>query len=488
MSDRSSEKTSKKNVDQTLRRTAFGLGLLAIVVAAIPSLHSKVNAVSTETSAMIAPVPALQGLNHDEMVARASLKLDHIPEVRTQLGAPSFDRAGFLADQDNRIADEFNIPEGLEERVGFWFDIYTQYDSNKKVIHHALYPWIIYKVIDVEPIVNASFPRRRWMRNEVANNLVKKELAAVRKALVSISKKSRASDLTSARLTADEISVRDALMKLGPNVSKIARKSLREVRVQTGQRDFMAEGLQTAPRYMTVMEEIFKKHRLPIELTRLPLVESSFNKHAQSKVGAMGVWQFMESSGKKQRLIVNDVVDERKSVFKSTHAAANQLKENHMILHRSWPLAVTAWNHGPSGVRKAYRAAKTKDLPTIIEVYHSKRFGFATENFYAEFLAALHTERYSNEIFPGLPKHAPLMVQEIVLTRKVRSDEILKVAAITVDEFIGMNPEFAKLIKTNKPLARGYRIHIPSDSRSAIEYMMSGDAKDKRLVGDNRRP
>lgn len=470
----------------------MGLGLAAIAVSAIPTIHSHMSAskltvaaISRPHLALSAPAATLPGLNHDEMLARADLKLNHVPEVRNHLLAPSFDRGSILVDHDERISDEFNIPEGLHERVGFWFDIYTQFDSNKKVIHHALYPWIIYKVIDVEPIVNASFPRRRWMRNEVANNLVKKELAAVRKALVSVSKKTRAADLKSERLTPDEILVRDALTKLGSNVAKLARKSLREVRVQTGQRDFMAEGLQTAPRYMTAMEDVFRKHRLPIELTRLPLVESSFNKHAQSKVGAMGVWQFMESSGKKQRLVVNDVVDERKSVFKSTHAAANQLKENHMILHRSWPLAVTAWNHGPSGVRLAYRAARTKDLPTIIEVYHSKRFGFATENFYAEFLAALYTERYSAEIFPGLPKQAPLLVQEIRLTRKVSVEEILRVSTISLDEFVAINPDLAKLVKIRRPLQAGLRILIPTDARSAVDNLMSGEVGKKRIVGKN---
>ncbi|RYF36199.1 MAG: hypothetical protein EOO38_28005, partial [Cytophagaceae bacterium] len=56
-------------------------------------------------------------------------------------------------------------------------------------------------------------------------------------------------------------------------------------------------------------------------------------------------------------MIVNDSIDERRSPFKASEAAARLLKENHLILRRSWPLAVTAWNHGPGGVRKAAKAS-----------------------------------------------------------------------------------------------------------------------------------
>ena len=94
-----------------------------------------------------------------------------------------FDRAAILADDDMRIDDAFAISPGLNERVGFWFDIYSRYDSHKRVIHHAHFPWIIFKVVDVEPIISSSFPKFRWQRNQIADDVVKKELAAVRMAL-----------------------------------------------------------------------------------------------------------------------------------------------------------------------------------------------------------------------------------------------------------------------------------------------------------------
>src|SRR5207253_2957861 len=100
-----------------------------------------------------------------------------------------------------------------------------------------------------------------------------------------------------------------------------------------GQKNFFEEGLKISGAYFKEMENIFAKQKLPIELTRLPLVESSFNHFATSKDGAAGIWQFMGDTGRKF-MLVNDQIDERRSPFKATEAAARLLKENHMILYR----------------------------------------------------------------------------------------------------------------------------------------------------------
>jgi len=488
--------------DRALRVTAYGSGFAAIALSVVAGLNPDQNSGTLLKSNRAAVEADRIRLVHDNQVAerqreraREKIRLGTVPgrpqrdrDLPLHHDGLWFDRASILLDGDDRINDAFNIPPGLHERVGFWFDIYSRYDSHKRVIHHSLFPWIIFKVVDVEPIISSSFPKFRWQRNQVADEIVKKELASVRKALDAIASK-RLADLDSDKLSNTELQVHNALQGLLKNgrgdVRKLARRARQEVRVQTGQRNFFAEGLQTAPRYLNVMEEIFEKHRLPVELTRLPLVESSFNKHAKSKVGAAGIWQFMENTGRKKKLIINDEIDERKSPFKATDAAAKLLKENHMILGRSWELAVTAWNHGPGGVKKASKAVGSRDLARIIERYNSKRFDFASGNFYAEFLAALYTERYSDVIFPGLPRHAPLEIQELKLTRKMRVDEILKVASISMDEFESINPDLLRLLKSKRPLMKGLRIHVPSDAKSAVEYLMAGEDADQRFIGAN---
>jgi membrane-bound lytic murein transglycosylase D len=219
------------------------------------------------------------------------------------------------------------------------------------------------------------------------------------------------------------------------------------------------------------MEKIFRAKKLPIELTRLPFVESSFNQEATSKVGAGGIWQFMGNTGRKF-LIVDDKIDERRSPFKATEAAAMLLRENHMILGRSWPLALTAWNHGPGGVRKACAAAGSKDLGTVISRYRSKSFDFASSNFYSEFLGALYAERYNDLIFGDLERESDLNPMVVRVQRSVKVNDVIKSSGLSKAEFLLLNPDLVQAQASNVRLPIGFRIHLPEQARISVEQLV----------------
>jgi membrane-bound lytic murein transglycosylase D len=374
----------------------------------------------------------------------------------------TFSRNEIFADADNRISDQFDIPEGIRDRVGFWFDVYTNYGYHHRVIHHGRYPWIVFKVVDVSSILNADNPRARWLREKRANDLVVVETRRLREAARTLSRKS-----DRANLTDDEKIVADALSVLGGSRRKNAAKLVQEMRVQTGQRDFFTEGLEVSGRYLVHMEEIFKRHGLPTELTRIPFVESSFNKVATSKAGAAGVWQFIDVTGRKYMKMTSGV-DERRSPLKSTEAAARLLKENHMILHRSWPLAITAYNHGPGGVRKAVRRMGTKDIAVISNRHETANYDFASQNYYSEFLAALYAEKYSAEIWGDLNRQAPIDVQSVALPRSLRARQILELSGLDQEKFLLLNPDLKRAIRSNNALPRGFRLMLPSDLSQVI--------------------
>ena len=216
------------------------------------------------------------------------------------------------------------------------------------------------------------------------------------------------------------------------------------------------------------MEQIFAKYDVPVEIVKLPLVESSFNENAQSKVGASGVWQFMPAMGKKF-LKIGHHADERNSPIKATEAAAKMLKGNFKIL-KSWPLAITAYNHGPGGLIKAKKILKTDDLEEIIENYKGRRFSFASQNFYSEFLAALYADKYQQEIFGTLDKHSPIEADTLRLKRSIRVMELAKIAGVTVEEIKLHNPDLRKrVVKRNPFLPAGYTIRLPVGSLERIE-------------------
>lgn len=391
--------------------------------------------------------------------------------------SPDFSREEVLNDFAGRISDEFDIPKTLRTRVGFWFDIYTKYDENRRVIHHQDYPWVIFKVVDVSDIINSDKPRFRWMRNEKADKVVKKEVERVRATIAKLAK-----GASTKKLKADELEVANALLALNGNVQKAAKKSAGEVRVQTGQKNFFAEGLSVSPRYLKTMEKIFVDKKLPVELTRLPFVESSFNKHATSKVGATGIWQFMGNTGRKF-MLVNDTIDERRSPFKASEGAARLLKENHMILGRNWALAITAWNHGPAGVRRASKAAGSKDLGTIVARYRSRSFDFASSNFYSEFLGALYAEKYNDLIFGPIEREAVLEPMIVKVARPVRTKDVLKASGMDSEEFLLMNADLKIALKKNTMIPVGFRLHVPDSSRVALERLV-GARKNQRIASN----
>ena len=136
-----------------------------------------------------------------------------------------------------------------------------------------------------------------------------------------------------------------------------------------------------------------------MELAYLPHVESSFNPNAVSGAGAVGLWQLTRPTARKY-LTVHGGRDERYDPVRSTEAAAHHLKHAHAVLG-NWPLAVTAYNHGVPGVRRA-QARAGDNLDDLLRGYSSAAFGFASKNFYAEFLAAVHVAAHVEEYFPEL--------------------------------------------------------------------------------------
>lgn len=380
-----------------------------------------------------------------------------------------YHREAVLNDFENRISKDFDIPAGLRDRVGFWFDIYTQYDSHNRVIHHVKYPWIIFKVVDVTSIIESSKPKARWMRNMKADDHVAEEMKRVRLALKALSGGKAVN-----KNNPYEVMVAKALQPLKGTLKNKALAA--EVRVQTGQKNFFANGLKSSPKYLGAMEEIFRSHRLPTELTRLPFVESSFNLNAVSKVGASGIWQFMSYTGK-SFMTVNEYIDERNSPFKATQAAARLLKENHMILKRDWSLAVSAWNHGPGGIRRAMKAAGSDDLAKIIERYQSKTFDFASSNFFCSFLAALHAEKYHDQIFPEIEDEKPLEVHAVKLAQGVKAKELFKRSGLTKEDFIMLNPDLKRALDKNHTIPRGFSLIVEESTRFNLRNLLTKDTR-----------
>ena len=126
----------------------------------------------------------------------------------------------------------------------------------------------------------------------------------------------------------------------------------------------------------------------------------------------------------------------------------------------NWPLAVTAYNHGTEGLFRAIDAVGTEDLVEIIRRYQSPTFGFASKNFYAEFLAAVQVAKNSEAHFPFLRPHPPLNLHEVETKRTISIQSLLKPAAVSLDDFFEWNPA---LSPTATVIPAGYRVKVPPE-------------------------
>ena len=348
-------------------------------------------------------------------------------------------------------------PPALQPQVEFWTSIFGTYSEYQVVIHDAVYLDKVYAVLDFRPLLKKH--SEATVRKLKAKR-TKQELRKIRAALRKLHKHGVKGRTLSSRERKIRALFRD--VKERHKFRKAAAKG--RLRAQSGIRERFQESLRLSGRYLPRMERIFRQKGLPVVLTRLPLIESSFNIEAYSKVGAAGIWQFMPATGR-LFLTMNHEVDERLDPLIATRAAADLLKSNYDKL-QTWPLAVTAYNHGPAGMARAVRKVGTRDIATIIRRYKSRTFGFASRNFYVELLAAIEVEKNSATYFGPLKRDPLLRYDEVKLTHFVSLENLARTANTSSERLLTLNPSFGRLIRNGKlHVPRGHRLRIPAGAR-----------------------
>jgi membrane-bound lytic murein transglycosylase D len=328
----------------------------------------------------------------------------------------------------------------INSQVDFWKMIYTDVSQGQTVLHDRLVPEIVYQVID-------HHDSNHHQRLKKVNIEVKKLRAALKKIS---SKKMK-------RLSAYEKGV---LEKIPKKYRNNFWKRIKAVRYQQGMKEKFKLGVEKSGLYFSYIKKALKKYRVPEDLAYLPHVESSFNYNAYSRVGAAGIWQFMRPSARLYKLKIGDVVDERLDPIKASYAAAYMLKDNYRIL-KSWPLAIVAYNHGPNGLKKAVRKLGTKNFTKIIHNYKHRNFSFASQNFYASFLAAVEVAK---KFESQMKVSSTLTFKKEILKKSVRAKDLLAKYGMSIKDFRFYNPMIKKsAIKRNKTISKGVEIRLPME-------------------------
>jgi membrane-bound lytic murein transglycosylase D len=234
-----------------------------------------------------------------------------------------------------------------------------------------------------------------------------------------------------------------------------------EMRFQLGQRDKFRDGLIRSGAYEDEMRAIFRDMGLPEDLAYLPHVESSFNVRAYSKYGAAGVWQFMRGTGRRF-MKVDYVVDERLDPITATRAAGRLLRENYDLL-RTWPLALTAYNHGAAGMNRAVQRLGTRDIAEIVARYDGRTFGFASRNFYAQFLAARRVMRTHESYFGPVERLQPTVVDVVPLPFYANVADLERDLGLSRATLADLNPALRPpVFRSGKRIPKGYALRLPA--------------------------
>jgi membrane-bound lytic murein transglycosylase D len=158
-------------------------------------------------------------------------------------------------------------------------------------------------------------------------------------------------------------------------------------------------------------------------------------------------------------------VDERLDPIRSAAAAALFLKNNFNRL-RSWPLAITAYNHGPAGIERAVLKTGSSNLSDIIRKYESDSFGFASANYYVSFLAAVKIMQNSWLYFGESPAASRLEFDEFIMPDPVLATDLLEYAALDSKEIRELNPALLESVWSGRmPVPVGYVLRIPMSAR-----------------------
>ena len=376
--------------------------------------------------------------------------LEITPKTRTLLMTLAlllgsmFNAAGLAAE----APDAFAHPPELEPDVRFWIRVYTEVTTDQGLLHDDWDLGLVYEVLRFDP---ADSPRQR------------ERIVAQAKARYAELLRRFASGATD-NLTAHERRILHAFGEK-PTPAQF-REAIERIRFQLGQADRFYEGLLRAQAYEANISRVLADRGVPAEIGALPHVESSFNPAAYSRVGAAGLWQFMPGTARRY-MRVDGLVDQRLDPYSATEAAANLMLYNYRLLG-SWPLAVTAYNHGPGGLRRAQEELGTSNIEVIVKRYQGATFGFASRNFYVAFLAALEVDRNAEKYFGPLTHLPDAPSSVVILPDYISVDALAKAFKADLGALRVLNPALRPPI-WNKArfVPRGYALRVPGTPQPA---------------------
>jgi membrane-bound lytic murein transglycosylase D len=225
---------------------------------------------------------------------------------------------------------------------------------------------------------------------------------------------------------------------------------------------FFFKAYRRAGRYQAAIAEEFKKAGLPVELAWLPLIESGFQTNTLSPARALGIWQFIPSTGYKYGLKRDRYVDERMDPEKSTQAAIEYLKELHQMFG-DWTTVLAAYNCGEGRVLQVIRQQNINYLDNFWDLY--ERLPRETARYVPRFLATLHIignpEKYGLDKIPPQP---PMEYETVGISKMISLSDVAQTIGTNKDTLASLNPELRHQIVPGS----NYPLKVPKNASEVL--------------------
>ena len=350
---------------------------------------------------------------------------------------------------------DFPRPAELEPAIQFWVRVYTEVDTQSGFLHDAEHLGVIYTALPLD----------------------RKQIETKREAI-----KAALQVLSTGKRTGLSTEEQQVLALWPANVSNQTLKVASDnVRWQLGQSNRFLAGLRRSGAYRAHIEKIIGGKNLPPQLVVLPHVESSFNPGAYSSADAAGMWQFTRATG--QRFMrIDHIVDERMDPYIAAEAAMSLLEYNYRVLG-TWPLALTAYNHGAGGIARAVRETGSSDIEEIVAKYKGRRFGFASRNFYAQFLAVNEVEKRAEIFFGDIQFNPAPNFTELTTDAYIDAEVFARSANVSLEQLKADNPALRPVVwQGQKRIPRGFKIKLRDAKMASQELLASIDGDYKFVV------
>lgn len=237
-------------------------------------------------------------------------------------------------------------------------------------------------------------------------------------------------------------------------------------------REYSRMVLERKDTYLPLFEEALERHNMPDDIKYLAIIESGLNPRARSRVGAMGLWQFMPATGREYKLYVNNHIDDRMDPKLATEAAIKYLKALHRMFG-DWEMALAAYNCGPGNVRKAIRRSGGKKSFWGVYNYLPRE----TRSYIPQFQAIMYVLRYAEEHNLILEDPVfPMAHEEVTLGKALNLEHFSELSGICIEDLEELNPSIL-----NRQIPDSHKHFALKIPQSKVQYL----AENKEWIMDS---